>query len=623
MFLLLVKSSLVLAILLLFYKVVLEKESFFSTNRFYLLFGLLFSFVLPFVALPEIISEQGIVEDLVISIKPLVLENQPDSNNILTLNSEKGEQLNVGQASSSNNGINYLRWISYIYIFGVVVFVLHFLSQLISVFIKIKTIDDKIIDDNYTIINSSEVKEPCSFFNYIFINPEQYTYEEYQQILEHEKIHVSKKHSWDLIISELSIIILWFNPLVWYYRKQIEKVIEFQTDRELLTTNQGSKETYQMNLVKIATYNRPLTLTTNYNQSLIKQRLLKMNAKQSNPHSLWKYLFVLPLVFVTLLTVNKPLNAINDTLKSQLDSGIDSLSLKFLTDKKTAPEKLIIPAADSAHVNEKLELKPKTSSKKNKQKLVKVSNCDQLINAIKEKNLNRVEFLLKVVNPNCLERMNDKNKEQLKLVKELIAYSEKVENKSLKKTEKDAVDEKPKKEDAEFRNSKGEILAPSERDCKLLQLATLDRDYNTIKDLFNNGDLNCLRDYNGGPPQHLVLIREMLNRGAMIDIDNNNMMLISGIGEKIMWDDDEETDPSFTAECLELKKAAKEGKQRKTRVLLFELEPGCLKNEAGEINDLVFIKEMLKNGAKLELDNYGNITIYGIGIQLDMNEAEW
>ena len=56
----LIKSAISLAVLLLVYKLFLEKEKMHRFNRFYLLFSLLFSFSLPFVNIPIYVKTEGI-----------------------------------------------------------------------------------------------------------------------------------------------------------------------------------------------------------------------------------------------------------------------------------------------------------------------------------------------------------------------------------------------------------------------------------------------------------------------------------------------------------------------------------------------------------------------------------
>lgn len=55
----LLKVSSVVGIALLFYKSVLQQESFFGTNRLYLIGCIVLAFALPFVTLPQLVSHQG------------------------------------------------------------------------------------------------------------------------------------------------------------------------------------------------------------------------------------------------------------------------------------------------------------------------------------------------------------------------------------------------------------------------------------------------------------------------------------------------------------------------------------------------------------------------------------
>jgi hypothetical protein len=156
------------------------------------------------------------------------------------------------------------------------------------------------------IVNLESKQAPCSFFNFIFICPEGYEYETYEQIIAHEKHHANAAHSLDLILAEIAVIILWFNPLIWLYKREIEKNLEYDTDFVLLHKEEVPKDQYQFNLLQIAVPNKPLSITTNYNQSLLKQRILMMNSKKSNLGSYWKYSFIAPLLLGTLLFLNKP-----------------------------------------------------------------------------------------------------------------------------------------------------------------------------------------------------------------------------------------------------------------------------------------------------------------------------
>ena len=310
MMLLLIKAAIMLSILLGFYKLFLQKESFFTANRWYLIIGLVLSFGLPFVTLPDLINHQGVVDQIVsesrittIDENPGVEESVPNSE-VPNHDIRKGTSTIVPSDAIGDKGLVY--WIGLLYFFGVSILSLNFLTQLLRIFLKINKSRDRFTDDGCIILNQTEEIEPCSFFNYVFINAEKYEMSIYEQILEHEKIHAKKYHSLDLLLSEITIIILWFNPLVWSYRKEVEKNIEYQTDALLLESNRVVSEDYQMNLLGISSYKKSSALVSNYNQSLIKKRIIMMNKQKSNSNSYWKYAFLAPTLFVTLLVLNQP-----------------------------------------------------------------------------------------------------------------------------------------------------------------------------------------------------------------------------------------------------------------------------------------------------------------------------
>lgn len=303
----LIKSSLILVILLVFYKLFLEKESFFATNRIYLIACLVLTFLLPFVSLPKLVDDQGFISDIIetadnreslTSPTPTILPETTQPNTITQGDEPRKQQTGI------------VDWLLWLYYFGVGVFAVNFFIQVAGILIKAGKSTDKVRDSDVVIINKRSVQEPCSFFKYIFIDPERYDYETYEQIVAHEKIHARKLHAADLMLAEIVVIVLWFNPLAWILRKEIDKNIEYETDDLMLHDNAVEKEMYQMNLLKIATHTKPLAITTNYNQSLIKQRIFRMNAKKSNAHSYWKYAFTAPLLLAMLVIINKPIPAL-------------------------------------------------------------------------------------------------------------------------------------------------------------------------------------------------------------------------------------------------------------------------------------------------------------------------
>ncbi|MBC5772718.1 M56 family metallopeptidase [Pontibacter sp. KCTC 32443] len=381
MFELLLKSSFAIGIAFLFYKLLLQQESFFATNRFYLIGCLALAFALPFVSLPKLISHQGylatvfqqaesvdesIAEE---SIAPTGTYSQ-QSISVPERASQRSEvkppqtapasaATQVAEATqTATSEISWGFWVLILYLFGVAVFALSLLFQVGSIFYKIFTATDKIEDGDCVIVNTTRHQAPCSFFKYIFIYPDDYDYETYEQIIAHEKVHARLGHSFDLLVAEIAVVILWFNPLVWLFKREIEKNNEYQTDALLLEKEQVKKDQYQLNLLQIAVPNKPLSITTNYNQSLLKQRIMMMNAKKSTAHAYWKYAFMVPLFFGAILFMNEPANsytapisALNggeqmQTLEEQIIKNLGAPSVKEA--KPEAVAKTVDPKQEPA-----------------------------------------------------------------------------------------------------------------------------------------------------------------------------------------------------------------------------------------------------------------------------------
>ena len=334
----LLKVSFVIGIALLFYKCVLQQESFFATNRLYLVASIMLAFALPFVSLPQFVSHQGYMAAVLQPASPAeatAAEPAPATATSKAAAAAAGEQLQVpvlpplgpeAVEAPASDGQTYTSltdwvfWLVALYVFGVAVFALNLFVQAGSILYKAVRSTDKVEDGGCVIVNTGTRQAPCSFFRYIFIYPDDYDFETYEQIIAHEKVHVRQGHTLDLLLAELAVILLWFNPLMWLYKKEIEKNIEYQTDAMLLEKEQVAKDQYQLNLLQIACPNKPLSITTNYNQSLLKQRIKMMNAKKSSLNGYWKYAFLAPLLFGTLLFMNEP--AASKTLSSNTTNGV-------------------------------------------------------------------------------------------------------------------------------------------------------------------------------------------------------------------------------------------------------------------------------------------------------------
>lgn len=324
--------ALLISVCLLFYKLLLQRETFYRLNRVVLVFCLVLSFGLPFIPVPQQWALRNNTEPVAgntavteVSVPDVSSTQQEAIQKLAPLKINPAPALKVipqpvvestvqpgaikATAPAAEPGLPFLqtavKWLFYLYWIGVAAFGLNLLLQVVVLLYQAYT-KPVIIDGKFRIIELTGDKAPCSFGNNIFINPEKYDWDTYSQILLHEKIHIQQRHSFDIIIAELVLVLQWFNPFAWIYRKEVENNLEFLTDDAVLGHKEVERESYQMSLLKVSAPHLSLGITTNYNQSLLKKRIVMMNAKKSNLHIMWKYFFLVPLIGILACALNNP-----------------------------------------------------------------------------------------------------------------------------------------------------------------------------------------------------------------------------------------------------------------------------------------------------------------------------
>ncbi|MEJ2114116.1 MAG: M56 family metallopeptidase [Flavobacteriaceae bacterium] len=271
----LLKSSAIVAIFYLCYKVFLQRETFFQSNRWFLLTGLIVAFVFPFIVIPVYI------EVPVTNFQNLTFEDA-------TVISEPEKSFNI------------LQGVLLLYILGVVFFVSRFIIQLVSLK-KLLLNTQKEEHDHFTFLKTKDNVSPFSFFKWIVYNPNQFNNNELDQVLSHEKVHVRQFHSLDIIISQISTIIFWFNPFIWFYKKEVQQNLEFIADY-YTQSNVDCKKSYQYLLLKSSIPTHQLGLTNNFYNSLIKKRIVMLHKSKSKQSNQLKYLVIIPLLSLFLMS---------------------------------------------------------------------------------------------------------------------------------------------------------------------------------------------------------------------------------------------------------------------------------------------------------------------------------
>ena len=271
LFIYLIKSSGLIGMFYLSYFFLLRKETFFNSNRWFLLAGLISSVVLPLVVFTKIVWVDPTPTNF-------------DWSKIPVTNTVENEVFEI----------NWYLVFAFVYSIGILAFLVKFAFDFFSLskVLRGKTIQHQA---DFKFIDVNENVSPFSYFNSIVYNSSLYSETELENILEHEKVHSSQNHTIDVLISRLFCIVFWFNPLVWLYKNAISQNLEFIADSEASKII-SDKKAYQLTLLKITTQENCVAITNHFYQSLIKKRIVMLNKNQSNKRNSWKYLFVLPLL---------------------------------------------------------------------------------------------------------------------------------------------------------------------------------------------------------------------------------------------------------------------------------------------------------------------------------------
>ena len=258
------------------YTILLRKETFFNSNRWFLLSGLISSVVLPLLVFKKIVWVDPSPTAFDWSKIPI-----------------------TAPVESETFEINWYFVFAIVYSIGILMFLMKFTFDFYSLskILKGKTIQQQA---DFKFIDVNENIAPFSYFNSIVYNSSLYSGIELENILEHEKVHSAQNHTIDVLISRLFCIVFWLNPMVWLYKKAIVQNLEFIADNEA-SKNISDKKAYQMTLLKITTQENCVAITNHFYQSLIKKRIVMLNKNQSNKRNYWKYAMVLPLLGAFML----------------------------------------------------------------------------------------------------------------------------------------------------------------------------------------------------------------------------------------------------------------------------------------------------------------------------------
>ena len=289
----LIRSGLCAIVFYSFYLLFLRKKKIFRFNRFYLLFSIIISSILPLFNFKEMFAAEvaplkiGAAITNAVNVQPN-LKITPEFVIITELPLL----------------IQIIGYIYIVFLFFLLARVVIGVYRLVSIYLNGKA--EK--REGYTLLVTNENIAPFSIWKTIFINKETIEEDKLEQIIIHEIVHLKQLHTIDLLIAELYLIIQWFNPAAWLIKDALAEVHEYLADEKVIQTGYDSKS-YSRLLVNNISLIKTIPMTNSFSRHLVEKRIVMM--KRSKPGILIYFFSMLVLPLAILLAVSVTLNAEN------------------------------------------------------------------------------------------------------------------------------------------------------------------------------------------------------------------------------------------------------------------------------------------------------------------------
>lgn len=265
-------SSVCLTIFLVVYHLLLEKEKMHTFNRFYLLSSIVFSLLIPFLSFE-------IIKEIPVEVSETVIAEGIIPNQAVFVEEE-------------TSVLPLIIWTLY----GLITFGLfiRFGKNILELTSKTKA-NPTVKYQNANLVLLDEKVLPHTFWNSIFINFDDYNRRNIEdELYTHELVHVTQKHTFDILFIETMKTVFWFNPLFYFYKKAIQLNHEFLADEEVVKSC-DNVPFYQTLLLQKNNINH-VFLTSNLNYSVTKKRLIMMTKNTSKTLAFLKKVAILPIL---------------------------------------------------------------------------------------------------------------------------------------------------------------------------------------------------------------------------------------------------------------------------------------------------------------------------------------
>jgi bla regulator protein blaR1 len=329
------KLSISLAVVSLFYQLVLRRLTFYKWNRYFLVGYSFLCFLISFIDISPLMERSSWTPPPVTTWIPVMHRVQigKDTQNVFSL-------ITLGNIT----GV--------VLLLGIGIMLVRLLLQLLSLR-RLRSTAMVIAGEGPKVYEVKDFISPFSFGASIYVNKSLHTETELREIILHEFVHVRQRHSIDIMWSEIICALNWYNPFAWLLKFFIRQNLEFIADSEVLQAGINKKE-YQYLLLKVMGNNQ-FSIVQNFNFSSLKKRIAMMNRSKTATLSVVRFLFILPLFVALLLAFRsiKPnrqeIRKGEDAPQTLVTTPTDTLPRSSASSRKSVDKERTVPIASDKY----------------------------------------------------------------------------------------------------------------------------------------------------------------------------------------------------------------------------------------------------------------------------------
>ena len=269
------KVAVLVAVFYMFYRLLLSRETFHGVNRVVLLLTAVASFVLPL---------------CVITLHKTVVLNLAEGDVAIgCLDAEVVDDAAMPFWQMAAIAIFFI---------GMIVTLGYTIMSVVRVWLLIQHSEQHQQTDGTVICVAPGDVSPFSWMKYIVLSRRDYEAND-ASILAHERGHIRRHHSLDLLLVDSLTALQWFNPAMWMLRQDLRAIHEYEADAAVLSQGINMRQ-YQYLLIQKAVSQCGYSVANGISHSTLKNRINMMLHKNSSRASLLKLLALTPIVGMTL-----------------------------------------------------------------------------------------------------------------------------------------------------------------------------------------------------------------------------------------------------------------------------------------------------------------------------------